>query len=335
MGLLYHEMTYEEFLDHFATIQGERNKSETLPQFNKRMNSKFDGILDVEKESSMYPILCGSMNKVLHLAALRRTDEISYRFMDVANWPESDTEDLKFDIAMYPNPESTRAKATFNNVKEDEKSFVEPSRSPHVARNAWAWVTVGVEVIYDVTRSAFFCEDENDFADVDAKTVDSPPSLLRDSRRGRKAQAQLAEYATEMMIRQHRSFYTGVSKPKDPPQLHEPDIFTFKINISIPERAESRVPAQVVPEPSSPHRGVLNQHEPIMRVFQKYIEALLAKKTVSEDTTQDQFDGLLEVVLVGRRRKADGSSLSSSRTSRSDVGGDDISGDSNEKDEES
>ncbi len=57
------------------------------------------------------------------------------------------------------------------------------------ARTAWAWMKCGIEVKYNTSISAFSFDG-------------SSPFLRPDT----EAQAQIAKYATEMMLRQHRTF---------------------------------------------------------------------------------------------------------------------------------
>jgi hypothetical protein len=91
---------------------------------------------------------------------------------------------------MYPETDRV-ARAT--QLSDGEKNKVKGPRKDHAARAAWAWMTVGLEVKRDTDRSAFFFED--------AQTK----GLLRDTRLGREGQAQIATYATQLMLRQHRT----------------------------------------------------------------------------------------------------------------------------------
>ncbi|KAI0090940.1 hypothetical protein BDY19DRAFT_886069 [Irpex rosettiformis] len=99
---------------------------------------------------------------------------------------------------MYPNPNSPRAKETYNNVDTSQKAHLKGNpRLPHVGRNAWAWMTVGIEVKYTTVKSAFLFENN---------TLEEETPILRNSEEGEKSQTQLAKYATEMMVHQHRTF---------------------------------------------------------------------------------------------------------------------------------
>jgi hypothetical protein len=123
-------------------------------------------------------------------ASVRESDRPRYVFKDVANWPEKSEEDIKIDLAMYP--ETDRVTKAIQ-LSDNESNKVKGSRKGHAARVAWAWMTVGLEVKRDTDRSAFF------FEDTEAK------GLLRDTRLGREGQAQIATYATQLMLRQHRT----------------------------------------------------------------------------------------------------------------------------------
>ena len=84
---------------------------------------------------------------------------------------------------MYPT--TARAQEAF-------EQGMAPDHDSHVARNAWAWMTTGVEVKSEADRSAFY--------------FDKNGPLLRNTVEGKKSQVQFAKYATELMVRQHRTF---------------------------------------------------------------------------------------------------------------------------------
>lgn len=107
-------------------------------------------------------------------------------FKIVADHPESFDQDIKIDMAMYPT--DSQARDAFDTVRDAADT---PS---DIARTAWAWITAGVEVKSDNTYSAFYFDDR-----------EGKP-LLRDTVEGIKAQAQLAKYAAQLMLRQHRTF---------------------------------------------------------------------------------------------------------------------------------
>ena len=84
---------------------------------------------------------------------------------------------------MYPT--TARAQKAFEQIMPQ-------NHDSHLARNAWAWMTTGVKVKSEADHAAF------NFRQGDP--------LLRDTVEGKKGQAQFAEYATELMVRQHRTF---------------------------------------------------------------------------------------------------------------------------------
>lgn len=92
---------------------------------------------------------------------------------------------MRPDLAMYPATE--KAKLAYSH-----KMQAYTITKPNVARVAWAWMTMPVEVKYNPDLSAFYFEEGE--------------GLLRDSEKGKKAQAQIANYVTQIMIRQHRTF---------------------------------------------------------------------------------------------------------------------------------
>lgn len=101
-------------------------------------------------------------------------------FKDVSDYPESGQDDLKINIAMYDCTKAARA------------AYEVPSGSgKNLARTAWAWMKCAIEVKYDTHGSAF--------------SFDGSSPVLR-GKHSEDAQEQIAKYATEMMIRQHRTF---------------------------------------------------------------------------------------------------------------------------------
>ncbi|KAI0682340.1 hypothetical protein BC835DRAFT_1424562 [Cytidiella melzeri] len=197
-------------MSRFAKVEGLGH-----PELSKKqlasMPTKFQDVPESGQEQEMYAPLCKSLNEAIAQAVTfaasqgasnatahttnvaissapdAQTTEVApptppYVFKDVSNWIESKEHDLKIDIAMYPDTENARVAFTRN---------MEKTARTDVARVAWAWMTMGVEVKRDEAESVF------DFG---------RPSLLRDSDTGRRAQAQIAKYATQLMLRQHRAF---------------------------------------------------------------------------------------------------------------------------------
>lgn len=90
---------------------------------------------------------------------------------------------MKPDLSMYPDTAQAR-EAFLHNVDTNKASDL-------TARTAWGWMTVAVEVKFHEKGSAFY------FGAGDKK-------LVRYSDDGRKAQAQFAKYAAQIMLCQHR-----------------------------------------------------------------------------------------------------------------------------------
>ncbi|KAI0685724.1 hypothetical protein BC835DRAFT_1420965 [Cytidiella melzeri] len=192
-------MNYDNFMSRFAKVEGLGH-----PKLSKKqlafMPTKFQDVPEIVSlnealaQAVTFPASQGASNATAHATNLAissapdaQTTEVApptppYVFKDVSNWIESKEHDLKIDIAMYPDTEDARAAFTRD---------MENTARTDVARVAWAWMTMGVEVKRDEAESAF------DFG---------RPSLLRDSDTGRRAQAQIAKYATQLMLRQHRAF---------------------------------------------------------------------------------------------------------------------------------
>ena len=114
--------------------------------------------------------------------AAHQLQEQRYVFKNVSNWSETTEDDLKLDIAMYPN------------TKPAQEAFGHDmtAASSNAARNAWAWMVTGLKVTQNSEWSAF-------------RLNDSEP-LLRETKKAVNSQAQLRNYATRLMVRQHRTF---------------------------------------------------------------------------------------------------------------------------------
>ncbi|KAI0690799.1 hypothetical protein BC835DRAFT_1521481 [Cytidiella melzeri] len=188
MGTFYHQMPYDEFMELFAKV-GEPSVAPLSPKQLGSMPMKVKPDHWNGLESSMYhPITlkCESLNRVVSEAARVAPERTPYIFKDVSGWPEKTEDDIKIDIAMYPDTPKVREAFRRDMRKKvlDEK--------PHAARVAWAWITVGLEVKGKHENSAFRSK-ENE-------------SLLNNTDDGREAQAQIAKYATQLLVRQHRVF---------------------------------------------------------------------------------------------------------------------------------
>ena len=115
-------------------------------------------------------------------------------FKIVADNPESAEHDLKIDLAAYPTDE--RARAAYQDPKLRSTG--------DKARTAWGWMIAGVEVKFEHARSAFKFGSKG---------------FLRESQEGKNARIQLAKYATQLMLRQHRTFAFIVYISRDKARL--------------------------------------------------------------------------------------------------------------------
>ena len=117
----------------------------------------------------------------------------SYRWKIVANHGESPDVDHRPDLARYPK-DVLQAKSAYN------RKVGRPD-DPNIARCAWAWMSSYVEVKNGAESSGFH------FGDRDS---DGHFRFFRDSDKGKIARAQFIKYATEAMLRQHRTHYYSI-----------------------------------------------------------------------------------------------------------------------------
>ena len=116
-----------------------------------------------------------------------------YRWKIVANHIESPEIDHRPDLARYPK-DDPQAKAAYNRkVKRPD--------DPNIARCAWAWMSSYIEVKNDVENSGFY------FGERDA---DGNFLFLQEKDESKPARAQFIKYATEAMLRQHRTHYYSI-----------------------------------------------------------------------------------------------------------------------------
>ncbi|KAI0690796.1 hypothetical protein BC835DRAFT_1417547 [Cytidiella melzeri] len=188
MDTLYYQMPYDEFTKRFAQF-GQPSVALLSPTQLGSMPMKVKPDHWNGLESSMYhpiSLKCESLNRVVEEAARVAPERTPYVFKDVSAWPEKNEDEIKIDIAMYPD--TPKAQQAF---KSDIPAGV-LTEKPHAARTVWAWMTVGLEVKSKHEKSAF-CSGANG-------------PLLHDTIDGRDAQGQIAQYATQLMVRQHRVF---------------------------------------------------------------------------------------------------------------------------------
>lgn len=109
--------------------------------------------------------------------------------MDVSNWRESSFMDLRPDLVMYPTDDAQAREAyEFDKTKSNAKR----SRKRHIARCAWSWMMTFVECKCKEDGSPFF------FFSKDGE-------LLREGADAILGRAQIAKYASEIQLRQHRT----------------------------------------------------------------------------------------------------------------------------------
>lgn len=111
-------------------------------------------------------------------------------FKDVADHAELSTSDMRPDLALYETTEEAISAYTLDD-SELKRSKPDFGREEHLARNAWAWMVSFVEVKVTEVSAAFHFSDKTQF--------------LRNSIQGENARAQFATYATQIMLRQHRT----------------------------------------------------------------------------------------------------------------------------------
>lgn len=109
---------------------------------------------------------------------------------DVANWKELDTpSDFLPDIALYPR--GGDAERAYTRSMKEEESDADPRRLPYMARTAWAWITLPVEV--KVQKAGY------DF------NLNHPDAIRIRTKDADKARVQFAQYVAEIFLRQHRT----------------------------------------------------------------------------------------------------------------------------------
>ena len=108
--------------------------------------------------------------------------------MDVSNWRESDYVDLRPDLVMYPTDIPRAREAYFY---DKSHSRLKQDRKRHIARCAWSWMMTFVECKCNEDSAPFFFTDNGKF--------------LREGDAAAAGRAQVAKYASEIQLRQHRT----------------------------------------------------------------------------------------------------------------------------------
>lgn len=115
-------------------------------------------------------------------------------FKDVADQRESDYVDIRPDLVLYPKQSKFQRLYT---LEKGENNEIPEERRAHLVKCNWALIQAFVECKNKEGEAAFHFADKKKF--------------LRSSAEGAKSQAQIAKYAAEIQLRQHRthvwSFY--------------------------------------------------------------------------------------------------------------------------------
>ncbi|KAI0690793.1 hypothetical protein BC835DRAFT_160717 [Cytidiella melzeri] len=185
MDTHYHQMPYDDFMNLFAKVGGPDQPNLSVTQLDA-ICKNYEPDRWIGKESLTRSSICTSLNEVVAEAARVNPESTRFVFRDVSAWPEKAEDDMNIDVAMYSD--ASEARRAYNSDIPSEIL----QENPHVARAAWAWMKVGLKVEGRDQESAF-------------RSTESGP-FLRDTGDGREAQAQLAEHASQLMVRQHRVF---------------------------------------------------------------------------------------------------------------------------------
>ncbi|EKM56998.1 uncharacterized protein PHACADRAFT_208163 [Phanerochaete carnosa HHB-10118-sp] len=138
--------------------------------------------------SVYYSLQCEIFNAVEEIA------NSNYRWKIVANHGESNEVDHRPDLARYVININAAKAAYGRKVRRPDDS--------NIARCAWAWMSSFVEIKNEAEASGFHFSDTRD--------ENGELLFLRDSEDGKIARAQFIKYATEAMLRQHRTHYYSI-----------------------------------------------------------------------------------------------------------------------------
>ncbi|KAI0685723.1 hypothetical protein BC835DRAFT_495574 [Cytidiella melzeri] len=203
----YHQLPYDQFMALFLPTEHYLSRHDKLPELQdlpRHTQSQSLSCRDVP-QSMHLSLICERLNMAMRQISLDSSTQECYTFKDVSRWPEAGTHkdgevstsdnenpavDSVIDIAMYPTTQ--RAQDAYSSGMSTEEPHILANRK-HIARVAWAWITLGIQVKTKEKHTAFsFREDGY--------------GLLRDTRLGREAQEQLEELVATLMARQHRTF---------------------------------------------------------------------------------------------------------------------------------
>ncbi|GJE86589.1 hypothetical protein PsYK624_026690 [Phanerochaete sordida] len=155
------------------------------PNIHRRVQGARRRERNRSSESSKYRPLCNILNTVESIAGS------NHRWKIVANLGESSEIDHHPDLARYPT-----------DIKEAKAAYRRNVRQPafsNIARCAWAWMTSLIDVKNSEEVTGFY------FSLVPDENGGIP--FLRDTEQAKIARAQFIKYATEALLRQHRTHY--------------------------------------------------------------------------------------------------------------------------------
>ncbi|KAH9944925.1 hypothetical protein B0H21DRAFT_791886 [Amylocystis lapponica] len=166
----------------------------------------FSGVKLGETELEMCPGFCKAVKSVLDVLPKK---ELVIK--DTAEWPDlhgsgydGSYVDLKPDTGLYPTTDAALAEyklaekelqaSKTNKQKGSKKQEVLRARRDHMARVSWNWLCVPFEFKRGNDNVPF------EFGHSD------PSKFFKESHAGETAQGQIAEYAAQLLLRQHRVF---------------------------------------------------------------------------------------------------------------------------------
>lgn len=101
-------------------------------------------------------------------------------------------QDMKPDLSLYDG-ENGLSKYVIDEDERKSSTVREEGRRPYLGRTAWAWMTSFIEVKSSAKWAPFNFDDSGKFE-------------VKDTDLGRRARAQVTKYATEIRLRQPRTF---------------------------------------------------------------------------------------------------------------------------------
>lgn len=138
-------------------------------------------------EKKFYIDICRAGNSIAAVAA-KASKLPKLVVKTTSDWPETGSNDMKIDVAIYPT------------CPEAKDAYTVEGRGPYAASCAWQWMISGMEVKRSGEPSGFW------FPSGNVDEYEGPaPLLVEGDDKQTAARAQFFKYATEIMLRQHRS----------------------------------------------------------------------------------------------------------------------------------